>query len=144
MTAPHAGREIRPDDGFEHLVSHRPALVHRPDEPVVAQGEGHSTFAQAQSAGGVPADPRSPAGVLEGAEDPVAAEALVAADEKRYHRARSLGAVQYPVGSDPRRPADWTVHFGPAWPLLQSAKQHYDPDNVLGSGRGVFVRLEGK
>jgi FAD/FMN-containing dehydrogenase len=76
--------------------------------------------------------------------DPVAAEALVTANEKLYHRARSLGAVQYPVGSVPMGPADWTVHFGPAWPLVESAKQHFDPDNVLGGGQGVFVRSEGK
>ncbi len=76
--------------------------------------------------------------------DPVAAEALATANEKLYHRARSLGAVQYPVCSVPMRPADWTVHFGPLWPLVESAKQHYDPDDVLGSGQGVFVRSEGK
>lgn len=74
--------------------------------------------------------------------DPVAAEALVTANEKLYHRARSLGAVQYPVGSVPMRPADWIVHFGPAWPLVESAKQRYDPGNVLGSGQGVFTGEE--
>ncbi|MGW4065093.1 FAD-binding protein [Amycolatopsis sp. NPDC004747] len=75
--------------------------------------------------------------------DPVAAEALVVANEKLYHRARAVGGVQYPVGSVPLTPADWKVHFGPAWPLVESAKRRHDPENVLGGGQGVFVRGEG-
>ncbi|MEU4247165.1 hypothetical protein AB0F15_07130 [Amycolatopsis sp. NPDC026612] len=130
MTASHADREIRPDDDLGHPVSSRPELVHQPaalaaaattGRTVVVHGEGHSIFGQA----GAPL-PR------------------VTTDEKLSHRARSLGAVQYLVGSVPMRPADWTVHFGPTWPLAAPAKHHYDPDDVLGSGPGVFVRSEGK
>ncbi len=74
--------------------------------------------------------------------DQVAAEALVAANEKLYHRARALGGVQYPVGSIPMTPADWTTHFGPSWSLVESAKHRHDAENVLGSGQGVFLRTE--
>lgn len=51
---------------------------------------------------------------------------------------RDLGGYQYPVSAIPFSHHDWQQHFRPFWGYFVSAKRHYDPDNLLTPGQGIF------
>nr|WP_290221906.1 FAD-binding protein [Trichocoleus desertorum] len=71
--------------------------------------------------------------------DPTVINQMVAANRDLFERDRALGGYRYPVGTVPMTPADWKQHFQPVWGKLVSAKQRYDPDNILAPGQGIFV-----
>jgi cytokinin dehydrogenase len=35
---------------------------------------------------------------------------------------------------------DWREHFQPRWGRFNSAKQRFDPDNMMTPGQGIFRR----
>ncbi len=55
-----------------------------------------------------------------------------------YERAHALGGTLYPIGSTPLTTEDWRTHYGSDYQALRTAKEHYDPANVLGPGAGIF------
>jgi cytokinin dehydrogenase len=55
-----------------------------------------------------------------------------------YDRARALGGTLYPIGSTPMTTEDWRAHHGPGYQALRTAKENYDPANILTPGAGVF------
>jgi cytokinin dehydrogenase len=34
---------------------------------------------------------------------------------------------------------DWQSHYELLWGLVAAAKRHFDPDNILGPGQGIFT-----
>ncbi|MCD9877940.1 FAD-binding protein [Streptomyces guryensis] len=71
-------------------------------------------------------------------DDTATVDRLLAANRRAYEATAAAGGTQYPVGSIPFTRADWRAHFGPAWPLFESAKRRYDPCGILAPGQGVF------
>ncbi|MEV5881008.1 FAD-binding protein [Streptomyces sp. NPDC052101] len=69
--------------------------------------------------------------------DPETVVAMVAANRAAYERARSQGAVAYPVNALPMTDADWRDHYGNRWPALAAAKRRHDPHLVLARGHGM-------
>jgi len=63
---------------------------------------------------------------------------LVAANRELFDGLTALGGKRYPIDSVPMTKHDWQKHFQPAWGEFVSAKQLYDPDNVLTPGQGIF------
>jgi cytokinin dehydrogenase len=55
-----------------------------------------------------------------------------------YERARALGGTLYPIGSTPLTTEDWRTHYGSGYQALRTAKEHYDPANVLTPGAEIF------
>ena len=55
-----------------------------------------------------------------------------------YERARALGGTLYPIGSTPLTTEDWRTHYGSGYQALRTAKEHYDPVNVLTPGAEIF------
>ncbi len=55
-----------------------------------------------------------------------------------YERARALGGTVYPIGSTPLTTEDWRAHHGHGYQALRTAKDHYDPANILTPGAGPF------
>jgi cytokinin dehydrogenase len=66
------------------------------------------------------------------------AEQMIANNRALYDRVRNAGGVLYPVSAFPMRGADWRDHFASTWPLLQEAKERYDPRHVLTPGYELF------
>ena len=66
--------------------------------------------------------------------DAGAAGEMVARNRVLYERIRDAGGVLYPVSALPMSGGDWKRHLGPAWPLLQRARQQYDPNSILTPG----------
>ncbi|PYS76025.1 MAG: oxidoreductase, partial [Acidobacteria bacterium] len=50
----------------------------------------------------------------------------------------ALGGKRYPIDSVPMTKHDWQKHFQPEWGGFVSAKQLYDPDDILTPGQGIF------
>lgn len=63
---------------------------------------------------------------------------MIANNRALYDRVRNGGGVLYPVSAFPMHGADWKDHFGSTWPLLQAAKERYDPRHTLTPGYEVF------
>jgi cytokinin dehydrogenase len=63
---------------------------------------------------------------------------LVAANRALYDRVVSLGGKRYPNDSVPMTRHDWQKHFQPLWGSFVSAKRHFDPDEILTPGQGIF------
>lgn len=55
-----------------------------------------------------------------------------------YARMRSVGGMDYPVGSVAPSVDDWVTFYGPAWTEFAKAKDRYDPHQVLTPGPGIF------
>jgi cytokinin dehydrogenase len=70
--------------------------------------------------------------------DPLKIGAMVAQNRALYDRIRRAGGVQYPVGAFAMSSGDWKDHFGPRWPQLSEARQHYDPKSLLTPGYDLF------
>jgi FAD/FMN-containing dehydrogenase len=76
-------------------------------------------------------------------DDPARTERLVQANRAVYDRIRDAGGTLYPVSAFPMSADDWRHHFGPAFGLLQAAKQRFDPDLLLTPGYEVFASPAG-
>ncbi|MGH8235557.1 MAG: hypothetical protein ACREXP_00875 [Steroidobacteraceae bacterium] len=56
-----------------------------------------------------------------------------------FDKCRNIFGALYPFSAVELTPADWAGHYGEVFPLLQSAKIAYDPDNVFASGPDIFT-----
>jgi FAD/FMN-containing dehydrogenase len=59
-------------------------------------------------------------------------------NRKLMERNHALGGKCYPIGTHEFSPVDWKTQYGSSWETLQRAKEHFDPDNVLTPGQGIF------
>lgn len=69
---------------------------------------------------------------------PDRASELVAANRALFERATALGGKRYPFDSVPMTKHDWQKHYQPSWGAFVSAKRHFDPDEILTPGQGIF------
>ena len=69
---------------------------------------------------------------------PERAAQLVAANRTLFERAVQLGGKRYPFDSVPMTKHDWQKHYQPLWGPFVSAKRHFDPDEILTPGPGIF------
>jgi len=65
-------------------------------------------------------------------------QAMIALNRALYERARDIGGYRMTSSAVPMTQADWMRHYGPAWPMIETAKKNYDPKNVLTPGHGIF------
>ena len=63
---------------------------------------------------------------------------LIAANRVLFERATMLGGKRYPFDSVPMTKHDWQQHYQPLWGKFVSAKRHFDPDEILTPGQGIF------
>ena len=70
--------------------------------------------------------------------DTEAALKKVERNRQFYQRARELGCKHSAISSVQLTPQEWQEHFHPNWDQFLSAKQRYDPDNILTPGPGLF------
>jgi FAD/FMN-containing dehydrogenase len=64
---------------------------------------------------------------------------MLAKNRALYDQVVALGGKRYVIGAIPHfMPADWQQHFQPEWNFLVNVKNHFDPDNVLTPGQGIF------
>jgi FAD/FMN-containing dehydrogenase len=78
--------------------------------------------------------------LLRNAVPPIPARAaeLIAANRTLFERATALDGKRYPFDSVPVTRHDWQKHYQPLWGAFVSAKQHFDPDEILTPGQGIF------
>jgi FAD/FMN-containing dehydrogenase len=69
---------------------------------------------------------------------PERAAQLIAANRVLFERATMLGGKRYPFDSVPMTKQDWQKHYQPLWGKFVSAKRHFDPDEILTPGQGIF------
>jgi FAD/FMN-containing dehydrogenase len=69
---------------------------------------------------------------------PHRAAQLIADNRTLFERATALGGKRYPFDSVPMTRHDWQKHFQPLWGAFVSAKRHFDPDEILTPGQGIF------
>ena len=69
---------------------------------------------------------------------PERAAQLIAANRILFERAVTLGGKRYPFDSVPTTRHDWQKHYQPLWGKFVSAKRHFDPDEILTPGPGIF------
>jgi FAD/FMN-containing dehydrogenase len=63
---------------------------------------------------------------------------LLADNRTLFERAVSLGGKRYPFDSVPMTKHDWQKHYQPLWGAFVRAKRHFDPDETLTPGQGIF------
>ena len=78
--------------------------------------------------------------LLRTATDRAAVEAALAANAQLRDAIVALGGKRYPIDSVPMTKQDWREHFQPQWDRFNSAKQRFDPDNIMTPGQGIFRR----
>ncbi|MEH2291860.1 FAD-binding protein [Nostoc sp.] len=64
---------------------------------------------------------------------------MLSDNRKLFEQNRDLGGYKYSVDAIPFSKKDWQQHFGRVWGNLVSAKQRYDPDNLLTPSQGIFA-----
>lgn len=69
---------------------------------------------------------------------PARAAELIADNRALFERATALGGKRYPFDSVPMTKHDWQKHYQPLWGAFVSAKRHFDPDEILTPGQGIF------
>jgi FAD/FMN-containing dehydrogenase len=69
---------------------------------------------------------------------PGMADRVVSANRVLFEHCRELGGTLYPIGAVPMTRSDWHAHYGYEWPRFVAARSHFDPDNVLTPGPGIF------
>lgn len=69
---------------------------------------------------------------------PERASQLIAANRTLFERATMLGSKRYPFDSVPMTKHDWQKHYQPLWGKFVSAKRHFDPDEIMTPGQGIF------
>ncbi len=70
--------------------------------------------------------------------DPTYAPTQIAKARARFEAARAVGGTLYPIGSTPMSKADWEIQYGRAFPILEDAKDRYDPKGIMTPGAGIF------
>jgi len=63
---------------------------------------------------------------------------LIAANRALFERATMLGGKRYPFDSVPMTKHDWQKHYQPLWGKFVSAKRHFDPNEIMTPGQGIF------
>ena len=63
---------------------------------------------------------------------------LLANNRTLFERAVTLGGKRYPFDSVPMTKHDWQKHYQPLWGAFVRAKRHFDPDEILTPGQGIF------
>lgn len=63
---------------------------------------------------------------------------LIAGNRTLFERATELGGKRYPFDSVPMTRHDWQKHFQPLWGAFVRAKRHFDPDEIMTPGQGIF------
>ena len=78
--------------------------------------------------------------LLRNAVPPTPERALELVNDNRalFERAVALGGKRYPFDSVPTTKHDWQKHYQPLWGAFVSAKRHFDPDEILTPGQGIF------
>jgi cytokinin dehydrogenase len=69
---------------------------------------------------------------------PERAAELIAANRTLFERATMLGGKRYPFDSVPMTRHDWQKHYQPLWGAFTRAKRHFDPDEIMTPGQGIF------
>jgi FAD/FMN-containing dehydrogenase len=69
---------------------------------------------------------------------PERAAELIAANRTLFERATMLGGKRYPFDSVPMTRHDWQKHYQPLWGAFVRAKRHFDPDEIMTPGQGIF------
>jgi len=69
---------------------------------------------------------------------PQRAAELIAANRTLFERATMLGGKRYPFDSVPMTRHDWQKHYQPLWGAFVRAKRHFDPDEIMTPGQGIF------
>ena len=69
---------------------------------------------------------------------PDRAAKLIADNRTLFERATMLGGKRYPFDSVPMTKHDWQKHYQPLWGAVVSSKRHFDPDEILTPGQGIF------
>jgi FAD/FMN-containing dehydrogenase len=69
---------------------------------------------------------------------PERAAELIDANRVLFERAMALGGKRYPFDSVPMTRHDWQKHYQPLWGAFVRAKRHFDPDEILTPGQGIF------
>lgn len=64
---------------------------------------------------------------------------LIEENRRLFDRCVSIGGKRYPVDSVPMDSQDWRRHYGPLWPSVVASKRHFDLDNILTAGQGIFA-----
>lgn len=72
--------------------------------------------------------------------DPEFARRMGKRNRRLFERARELGGTCYPIGVLDFDRDDWIHHYGEAWPEFARRKRHYDPDNIMTPGPGIFPK----
>jgi len=70
--------------------------------------------------------------------DPAFTARMLARNRRLFDKARATGGTRYPIGAIEFSRADWIRHYGDLWPEFVCRKQHFDPDNILTPGPGIF------
>jgi cytokinin dehydrogenase len=78
--------------------------------------------------------------ILRTAPNQATATAMLAKNRELFERARDLGGKHYKISAIQLARQDWREHFQPFWGEFVNAKRHFDPDNVLTPGPGIFTR----
>jgi len=63
---------------------------------------------------------------------------LISDNRTLFERATMLGGKRYPFDSVPMTRHDWQKHYQPLWGAVVSSKRHFDPDEILTPGQGIF------
>lgn len=69
---------------------------------------------------------------------PERAAQLIEDNRTLFERTVALGGKRYPFDSVPMTRHDWQKHYQPLWGAFVSAKRHFDPDEILTPGQGIF------
>jgi FAD/FMN-containing dehydrogenase len=69
---------------------------------------------------------------------PERAAELISANRTLFERATMLGGKRYPFDSVPMTRHDWQKHYQPLWGAFVRAKRHFDPDEIMTPGQGIF------
>jgi cytokinin dehydrogenase len=77
--------------------------------------------------------------LLRTAIDQASVDAAIADNAQLRDAIVALGGKRYPIDSVPMTKQDWHEHFQPQWGQFSSAKQLFDPDNIMTPGQGIFT-----
>jgi FAD/FMN-containing dehydrogenase len=70
---------------------------------------------------------------------PEVVNSMLEANRAFYDRVVALGGTRYPIGAIPDfDQKDWERHYGGEWGAVVRGKDHFDPQNVLTPGQGIF------
>ncbi|MEZ2128185.1 MULTISPECIES: FAD-binding protein [unclassified Sinorhizobium] len=71
-----------------------------------------------------------------------AVDGPMVSNDEIYKMARSVGGAIYPVGTANLTFDDWKQQLREMWPVLQAAKERYDPKHLLANGQNIFSVAE--